>query len=121
MTDMIFCTGMAMVSISTSLNAVSMHGTCTAVFIAVAAVVGLGFGSIRTLGKITFLGWIGVASITASIITMTVAVGIQDRPADAPKVGPWEKNAKAFGDPTFPAAMSAVSSVLLASAATPTL
>lgn len=110
-----------MVSISTSLNAVSMHGTCTAVFIAVAAVVGLGFGSIRTLGKITFLGWIGVASITASIITMTVAVGIQDRPADAPKVGPWEKNAKAFGDPTFPAAMSAVSSFLLASAATPTL
>lgn len=40
-----------MLGISIGFNAVSSHGTCTAVFVAVAAVIGFGLSSIQTLGK----------------------------------------------------------------------
>lgn len=52
-----------MLGISIGLNAVSEHGTCTAVFVAVAAVASGALGSIRTLGKISWLAWIGLTSI----------------------------------------------------------
>ena len=52
-----------MLSTSIGLNAVSAHGTCTAVFVAVAAVVSLLIASIRTLGKMTWLAWVGVVCV----------------------------------------------------------
>ena len=52
-----------MLSISIGLNAVSTHGACTAIFVAVAAIAGFIFSSIRTLGKMTWIAWIGVGSI----------------------------------------------------------
>lgn len=56
-----------MLAISIGLNAVSDHGTCTAVFVAVAAILGFSLSSIQTLGKISFLAWIGIVCIlTAS-------------------------------------------------------
>lgn len=55
-----------MLSVSIGLNAVSTHGTCTAVFVAVAAIVGFLFASIRTLGKISWLAWVGVGTIITS-------------------------------------------------------
>jgi hypothetical protein len=56
-----------MLGLSIALNSVSTHATCTAVFVAVAAIAGIGFASIRTLGRISWLAWIGlVAIITAS-------------------------------------------------------
>lgn len=61
--DWTFVAGSAMLSISIAFNAISVHATCTAVFVAVAAVLGFGFGSVRTLGRITWLAWVGVASI----------------------------------------------------------
>jgi hypothetical protein len=65
--DWIFVAGSGMLSISIGLNAVSTHATCTAVFVAVAAIIGFGFGSIRTLGKFTLLAWGGLICIlTAS-------------------------------------------------------
>ena len=39
--DWIFVAGSAMLSISIALNALSLHGACTAVFVAVAAIGGL--------------------------------------------------------------------------------
>ncbi|RSL46683.1 hypothetical protein CEP53_010240 [Fusarium sp. AF-6] len=59
----IFCAGSGMVSSSIGLNAISAHGTCTAVFVAVAAIVSFGLASIRTLGKITWVAWAGLASV----------------------------------------------------------
>jgi hypothetical protein len=65
--DWIFVSGSAMLGISIGLNAVSTHAACTAVFVAVAAVATFGFASIRTLGKIGWLAWIGLVCImTAS-------------------------------------------------------
>ncbi|RSM09152.1 hypothetical protein CEP52_004322 [Fusarium oligoseptatum] len=94
------------------LNAVSMHGTCTAVFVAVAAIVGGSFASIRTLGKMSWLALFGVTSLVIAseyfasyyliqiaygghiVVMATIAVGIQDRPAAAPKEGPFKSDFK---------------------------
>ncbi|BEJ10830.1 hypothetical protein CspHIS471_0102520 [Cutaneotrichosporon sp. HIS471] len=116
---MLFIIGSALVGISTALNAVSAHGTCTAVFVAVAAVAGFLFGSIRTLSKVTWIGWVGLFSIMASIITLTVAVGVQDRPSEAPQTGPWDKDLQIFAHPTFAEAMSAINGIVFSYGATP--
>lgn len=55
-----------MLSVSIGLNAISAHGTCTAVFVAVAAALGFSIGSIRTLGRLTWLAWIGTVCIVAA-------------------------------------------------------
>lgn len=52
-----------MLGLSIAFNAVSSHATCTAVYVAVAAIAGIGFGSIRTLGKISWLAWVGLICI----------------------------------------------------------
>jgi amino acid permease len=65
--DWIFVAGSGMLGLSIALNSVSTHATCTAVFVAVSAIAGIGFASIRTLGRISWLAWVGlVAIITAS-------------------------------------------------------
>ena len=52
-----------MVSTSIGLNAVSAHGVCTAVFMVVAFAAAWTLGSIRTLGKMTWVAWVGVGSV----------------------------------------------------------
>jgi len=59
----IMVAGSGMISTSIALNAVSTHGTCSAVFTAVAAICTFLLASIRTLNKISWLAWIGTASI----------------------------------------------------------
>jgi hypothetical protein len=59
----IMVAGSGMISTSIALNAVSAHGTCSAVFTAVAAISTFILASIRTLNKISWLAWIGTASI----------------------------------------------------------
>jgi hypothetical protein len=61
--DWIFVVGSGILSISIGLNAVSSHGACTAVFTAIAAVIGCACSSVRTLEKITWFAWIGLPSI----------------------------------------------------------
>jgi hypothetical protein len=65
-TEMVFVCSSACIGISTALNAISSHGTCTAVFVAVAAIAGGMLASIRTLGQLRWLGWVGMASILAA-------------------------------------------------------
>jgi hypothetical protein len=120
---MIFVSGSGIVSVSTALNAVSTHGACTAIFIFVAAACGFIMASIRTLGKIAWLGWIGLVSIMAAILILTIAVGVQDRPYEASKLyptGPWPKDLKITVKAPFAEAMTAINSILFAYAATPT-
>lgn len=52
-----------MLGISISLNAMSAHGTCTAVFVVVAAVIAFSLGSIQTLHQVSWLAWVGASSI----------------------------------------------------------
>ncbi|CAG7974011.1 unnamed protein product [Penicillium salamii] len=114
-----FVAGSAMLSISISLNALSTHAICTAGFVACAAVIGFIFGSIRTLDKIGFLAWIGALSIIIAVFVVTVAVGLQDRPSEAPQSGHWESDYKLFNTPTFTEAISAVSTLVFTYAGTP--
>jgi len=62
----LFVSGSAMLGVSIGLNAVSTHGTCTAVFVAVAAAIGLAFASVRTLGRMSWLAWIGTVCVLVS-------------------------------------------------------
>lgn len=95
------------------LNAVSVHATCTVVFVVAAGVASAAFASIRTLDRISWLGWAGVISIVVAVLTLTVSVGVQDRPADAPQEGEWFKVVEAVASPTFVDAMNAISTVVL--------
>jgi len=53
-----------------------------------------------------------------SVIVLMVAVGVQDRPAEAPQEGPWEKGLVYWGQPNFAQASAAVSGVVLSYAGT---
>ncbi|KAF5575972.1 neutral amino acid permease [Fusarium pseudocircinatum] len=117
--DWIFVAGSGMLGLSIGLNAVSLHGTCTAVFVAVAAICGFLLASVRTLGRISMLAWVGLVCIMTAIFTVTIAVGIQDRPAAAPQEGHWKSDWKAVGNPSFTEAISSISSLIFAYAGTP--
>ncbi|KAI5366205.1 Putative amino acid transporter, transmembrane domain-containing protein [Septoria linicola] len=109
-----FLAASAMLSISIALNSLSVHGACTAIFVVVGALMGFLFGSIQTLGKVSFIAWAGVAGILTAIFTVTIAVGVQDRPAAAPQEGLYVSNYKIVGAPTFAEGISAVGTIVFA-------
>ncbi|GAD94188.1 amino acid transporter, putative [Paecilomyces variotii No. 5] len=111
-----FVAGSGILSISIGLNAVSTHGTCTAVFVAIATIVAFVLGSIRTLGRIS---WLAYNLTCFTILIVTIAVGIQDRPSAAPQTGTWKSDYKIVNSPNFSDAMSAVSSIVFAYTGTP--
>lgn len=115
----------------------SVHGTCTAVFVVVAAIIAFTLGSIQTLHEVSWLAWVGASPIVISSkftpslpilrsgpsymrpdFTMTRAVGVQDKPADA-RPGPFRSDWKAKNDHSFTSAISACSSIIFAWAGTP--
>jgi hypothetical protein len=108
-----------MLGVSIGLNALSTHGTCTAVFVAVAAIIGFLFASVRTLGRLGWLAWVGSGCVIVSVFVLTVAAGVQDRPSEAPQTGPWASDFKIVGNPTFEQAMAAISSLVLSYAGVP--
>lgn len=85
----------------------------------VGAVLNVIFSSIQTLDRISIVGWVGLAGIMSSIITLAVAVGVQDRPSAAPQVGFWSPETAVARDATFVDAINAVSVVVFAYAGTP--
>ncbi|KAL6707066.1 hypothetical protein ACN47E_004818 [Coniothyrium glycines] len=111
--------GAAMLGISIGFNALSTHGACTAVFVAVAAIITFLLASIQTLEKIGWFAWVGLAGIVAAIFTLTVSVGVQDRPSAAPQFGPWSSDFELFKNPSFVDASAALSSLVFAYAGTP--
>jgi len=108
-----------MLGISIALNSLSDHATCTAAYVAAAAVIGFALASIQTLGQISWLAWVGLFGILSAIFTLTVAVGVQDRPAEAPKDGPFVSDYHIINDSGWSASISACSSLVFAFAGTP--
>lgn len=111
--------GSALLSISIALNAVSLHATCTAVFVVVATIAVFLLASIQTLEEVAWITWAGALSLVASLLIVTIGVAVADRPAEAPATGPWDKDLHVFYNPTFLAAMSAVGQLSFAFAGTP--
>ncbi|KAL4779251.1 transmembrane amino acid transporter protein-domain-containing protein [Aspergillus varians] len=105
----IFSAGSGILGLSIAFNAVSSHGTCTAVFVVCAAVIGFLFASIRTLGQISWIAW--------QVLIVTIAVAVQGRPTTAPEG--WTADYKIVGNPSFSQAISAVCTLIFASSATP--
>lgn len=64
--DWIFVAGSANLSVSIGPNAVTKHYVCTAVFVAVVAVVAFISASIPTLSKVSWLAAVGVVAILVS-------------------------------------------------------
>lgn len=62
----VFVGASGLLGVSIGLNAVSTHGTCTAVFVAVSAIMGFLVSSVRTLSKMSWLAWVGMISIVAA-------------------------------------------------------
>ncbi|KAJ3943619.1 uncharacterized protein N0V96_006548 [Colletotrichum fioriniae] len=58
-------------------------------------------------------------SMHATLLTVTIAVGLQDRPAAAPKNLPWKSDFKLVGSPTFTEAIAAISALVFSYAGTP--
>ncbi|KAH7168159.1 hypothetical protein DER46DRAFT_623672 [Fusarium sp. MPI-SDFR-AT-0072] len=87
---LIFAAGSGMLGISIGLNAISVHGTCTAIFVAIAAAGVMILSSIRTLERLSWIAWVGLVSLLVSM-----------------------------GDPSFAAAASAISMFVLSYAGTP--
>ncbi|KAL4750343.1 hypothetical protein BDW72DRAFT_203981 [Aspergillus terricola var. indicus] len=122
----LFFGGAYVLCISIGLNALSTHGACTAIFVAVAAIIRFAFGSIRTLGKLGFTACIGLSCILTAnrpdipVFTITIAVGVQDRPSEAPHTpGPWTSDYKLIDNPSFTEGITAVSSLIFAYCGTP--
>ncbi|KAM0716181.1 hypothetical protein Q7P37_008695 [Cladosporium fusiforme] len=115
----IFVSGSGMLSISIAFNALSEHGACTAIFVAVAAIATFGLASIRTLGRIQMLAWVGIISILVAVFTVTIAVGVQGGPEAAQTDAPWVSDYKLFGNPSFAEASAAVSAFTFAYAGAP--
>ncbi|KKK21029.1 hypothetical protein ARAM_002388 [Aspergillus rambellii] len=114
----VFVSGSAILSISIALNALSTHAVCTAVFVAVSAIAGFMFSSIQTLGRISWLAWIGAFCIIVSVFVVTIGVGVQGHaPMTAEGIIPVS-DYKLFNNPTFAEAISAVSTLVFTTVTT---
>ncbi|KAJ5265290.1 hypothetical protein N7497_010667 [Penicillium chrysogenum] len=108
----IFVAGSGMLGVSIGLNAVSSHATCTAVYVAVAAILGFLFGMMLSTRCIQANRLI--------VLIVTVAVGIEDRPSAAPQDVVWVPDYEIVkSDVSFTDAITAVSSLVFAFAGTP--
>lgn len=107
--------GAGMLTTSVALNALSDHGACTMIFVAVtcilAFVIGTGF---RGLDKVAWISWAGVMAIFVAIWTTAIACLSQDRPAAGPSHGPINLEIRVIPDATFAEAMTAISNQLFA-------
>lgn len=63
------------------------------------------------------VAWIGVITLFISIMTVVIAVGVQDRPALAP-AGDFDLGYYAFGSPTSLSGMSATLIIFVSSSGT---
>jgi amino acid permease len=59
-----------------------------------------------------------VPNTETAVLTVTVAVGLQDRPSDAPKEGVWKSDYVLFANPSFTDAISAISTIIFSYAGT---
>lgn len=97
----ILATGSGFIGLSQGLRVLANGKGCTIMWTAVAAVATGVLSSIRTLGKLAILTWIGFASIFTAVFILVVGVTIVDRPAAAPQTGPYDLGVVSVGNPGF--------------------
>ncbi|GAA6021117.1 hypothetical protein JCM10207_003373 [Rhodosporidiobolus poonsookiae] len=116
---MTFVAGSAIISLSVAFNALSLHGLCTAGFVAISAVLMLIVAVVPRLEELKWLSWLGVMTIVPAILLVTIGVAVGGRPSAAPQTGPFDLDVHLFASPTFAQAMGAVSNLVFSFAGTP--
>ncbi|GAA5885816.1 hypothetical protein JCM6882_007571 [Rhodosporidiobolus microsporus] len=116
---MLFVAGLQFLTISTALNGISLHATCTAVFVAVAAIFCIPIATLRRLDSLAWVTWLGVGAIIVAVFTVTIAVPVGGRPALAPADGDYTIDIVIWGKPSFASGMNAVASLVSAYAGVP--
>ncbi|KAF5254295.1 hypothetical protein FANTH_897 [Fusarium anthophilum] len=118
MLNWVFISASAMLGVSVALNAISDHALCTWAFVIVAAISTGLLSSIRTLGRIGWIAWVGVAGIMIAIFSVTIAVGVERRKDPAVTQGD-STTFRLTNTPPFADAMAAISSHIFAYAGVP--
>ncbi|KAI0481115.1 transmembrane amino acid transporter protein-domain-containing protein [Xylariaceae sp. FL0804] len=115
----ILCAGSGILGTSIAFNALSEHGACSVLFSFVSTVLVVMFSSIRTWDRMTWPLTLAFVSVMAGILTVTVGVTLNDRPAAAPRDGPFDLGFRAVAYPTFAAGITASATIFISSAAGP--
>lgn len=76
--------------------------------------------SIRKIERLGWVAWTGFISIVSAVMIVVIAVTIPDRPAAAPKTGPYDLGFSAWppAGTAFPAAWAAALAIFASSANT---
>lgn len=115
----IFCTGSSLLGISVAFNALSEHGACSVVFTFVGMIMTIMFSLIPTWNKMTWPLTIGFVSVMVGVLVVVIGVTFQDRPAAAPKTGPFELGFAAIAYPNFVSGISAACGIFVSSCGCP--
>jgi hypothetical protein len=117
----ILAAGVSMLGLTIALNAVSNHATCTVVFSVVSYIIITSVASIRKISHLAWVTWVGFITIVAAILIIVIAVTIPDRPAAAPKEGPFDLGFSAYPAvaTTFASGFSASLAIFTSSGNTP--
>ncbi|OCF40039.1 hypothetical protein I317_06177 [Kwoniella heveanensis CBS 569] len=116
----ILATRSGLIGMATGLKVLSDGKVCTVIYAVVAAICTAVAASIRTLGKLAILTWIGFACIFTAVFIIVVGVTQVDRPAAAPKTGNYDLNFIALGTPGFVAGLTATINLFAGYGSTPT-
>ncbi|SPO01220.1 related to neutral amino acid permease [Cephalotrichum gorgonifer] len=105
----VLASGSGFIGLAQGFNALSSKKVCMVIWTLVAAVCTALIASIRTLGRLAILTWIGFGSIFIAVFIVVVGVTQVDRPAAAPQEGPLDMEVLAVGHPGFvPGLVSAI-------------
>jgi len=96
------------------MNAVTIHGTCTIVWVVICTVLGIAIGMIRTLDKISWTNWVALTSLMGALITAAAACAVQTQPALAPIGEPLFLDVRLFHNPGFLPGVQAGTNIILA-------
>jgi ABC-type dipeptide/oligopeptide/nickel transport system permease subunit len=96
------------------MNAVTLHGACTIVWVVIGTALGIVIGMYRTLDKISWTMWVALVSLMGALITAVVACGVQDRPALVQPGEPFILDVRLFHNPGFLPGVQAGTNIILA-------
>ncbi|WWC63883.1 uncharacterized protein I303_106488 [Kwoniella dejecticola CBS 10117] len=116
----VLATGSGLVGLATGLDVLADGKVCLVVWTFVAAACTALCASIPTLGKLTLLTWVGFSCSFVAVFVVVVGVTQVDRPAVAPKEGPYDLMFIAVGHPGFVAGLTASINLFAGYGSTPT-
>jgi len=96
------------------MNAVTLHGACTIVWVVICTALSIVIGAYRTLDKISWTMWVALVSLMGALIAAAAACGVQDRPTLAPIGEPLFLDVRMFHNPGFLPGVQAGTNIILA-------